>query len=136
MKYYLSARSNMPVIAGKNHYRFDSCGVISGMNIGVFATADKDQQKELDAVVADKKITSIDRKQYDAYLKKNQSGSRSISHSIAGKVPAPTEEEIAEAAEIEDEAPEVEHSSEEAEVTAEVKPKAKRTRKSKKSGGK
>jgi hypothetical protein len=131
MKYYLTTRSTIPVIAGDNHYRFDSCGTHAGMNVGVFATSDKEQQKELDAQVEAGKISSIEENVYQAYLKKNQSGSVSISHSIEGKIPHPSEEEvIAEPVETEA-APEIEHSSEEAEVTAEVKPKAKRARKSK-----
>jgi len=140
-KYYLTLQAGRPTVAvGGKVFQFERTSNAGSTLYGVYATDDKDEQKILDDLVDLRRVRSITQEVYQTELKKKQTISRNSAQPVMGVSPQPlTTAEVAPPvqvesieAEIVEEVPTNEHTSEEAEasvVIEEEKPKKSKRKK-------
>lgn len=142
-KHYLTTQGARGVAAGDKIFEFERVFYAAGTHYAVYKAEDKDEQEVLDEQVKAKRIQEISGDKYESWIKKKQPLSLTRSAKVVEGVKptpaklespaAPAVQEKSEATDtsIDDEAPSVEHSSEEAEATEPVVKPKKRSKKSK-----
>ncbi|MHA2067130.1 MAG: hypothetical protein ACXABY_22410 [Candidatus Thorarchaeota archaeon] len=135
-KHYLTTQGARGVTAGDKIFEFERVFYAAGIHYAVYQATDKDEQALLDELVESKRIQEITSEKYESWIKKKRPLSQArYAQVVEGTKPTPPKSEspvepVAQekseptGTSIDEEAPSVEHTSEEAEATEPVvKPK-------------